>query len=76
MEPTVLMIGSTRETHEAAADSICRILKQGVDQETLREALAVYAQVAEVKNVTIDHCHISGSRTINVDMEDLKIRED
>lgn len=55
-------IGSSREKGEIenVASAILKIMEARADQKTIRAALGAFTAVAEVKNVTIQGCSITG----------------
>lgn len=52
-----------KQSLEPLTDAIMRILDAKADQRTIRKALEVLSVSAEVKNVSISGCTITGDKT-------------
>jgi hypothetical protein len=64
----------SKETSENLKDIITTIFTVGaesrMEQETIRAALTLVAQVSEVKNTTINNSTFSGDKVVNMDSEE------
>lgn len=61
MSTSAIQIGATREAVEAAREAVIAILTAGQGGKTTRKALATFAAICEVRNVTVQ----GGTFTIN-----------
>jgi hypothetical protein len=55
-----------KDTVSAVTAAIIQIMAQRADQETIRHALSTFAQMASVKDISINNCNVSGDRKVLV----------
>lgn len=66
---SAIQVGATREAVEAAREAVIAILSAGQGGKTTRKALAVFAAICEVKNVSIT----GGTYTVNAPTERVEV---
>ena len=65
---TGIHIGASRRTVNATSKAITKILKSGVEQKTMRVALATLNTVCQVNGTMVSHCHVSDCRDTAVEI--------